>query len=107
MLFTTPSYNWAHAFRNGDMSTSLMGAEFELADGRKVTVPSFILPEEEQLSLINRSGLLSNGIAYTVISDLKTEHLSPKLFLQRGPDAHVVAGYFVSKASSRCSTARP
>src|ERR1700730_6849973 len=41
-FFTTPSYEWASAFREGSVPGMQTTAEFVLADGRRIFVPSFV-----------------------------------------------------------------
>jgi ubiquinone/menaquinone biosynthesis C-methylase UbiE len=74
-LFTTPAPEWALAFRDKNHSSE---AEFVLSDGRTVFVPSFVPTYEEQVSLIERSGMNIDSVEEFCVSDL-TGGISPKL----------------------------
>jgi len=52
VLFTSPSYDFAHALRNGAHSASLL-----LGDSGATTVPSIVLSEDEQRAMIEDAGL--------------------------------------------------
>lgn len=95
-LFTTPSYAWASSFRTPDYS-KMMLAEFEISESQNVQVPSFIYPVNEQVALIERSGLSVTKVIEFPIGLLKNKHLSPKLNIERGPDASIITGYFIVK----------
>lgn len=96
-LFTTPSYDWALAFRSGLSKEAAMWAEFELSDGRRVRVPSLIHSVPEQFSLIGTSRLLTKDVADVPITAIKSGKLSPKLLSERGPNASVITGYVIRK----------
>jgi ubiquinone/menaquinone biosynthesis C-methylase UbiE len=95
-LYTTPSHDWAKNFRLKTHSYP-DSAQFDLLDGTQVLLPSFILPTEKQTALVNLCGLEIRRIAHVLIRDLSGQKLSPKLVLDRGPDASVVTGYRISK----------
>jgi SAM-dependent methyltransferase len=97
VLFTTPSYDWAYAFRDRGNEDAMKWAEFVLSNGRRVRVPSLIYPIDEQLKLVKESGFLVKEIASVPISALKRECLSPKLLIERGSNASVVTGYALVK----------
>ena len=76
VLFTTPSHEWATAFRsNVDPNV----AEFELADGRKVHVPSLILDVDEQIDLMRSAGLRTLAIAEVLLEEIDQGQISRKL----------------------------
>lgn len=90
-LFTTPAYAWSSRFRNG---TNARTAEFALADGRHVLVPSLIDRPEQQAERIERAGLVLEEIAELPLSRLDGRApYSPKLELARDEDSSVVTGY--------------
>ena len=95
-LFTTPSYEWASAFRGSDTQASKK-AEFELVDHSRVLLTSVIYPPRRQVQLIRGSGLIVDHVRHVKISELKLLPLSSKLMLDRGQDALVVSGYRVRK----------
>lgn len=95
-VFTTPSHDWASSFRpyaNGRKAT----AEFELADGRHVYVPSLVYSEKEQSDMIRSQGLSVREVLHVPISALSGQPLSPKLVVGRGPTASVLTGYLIVK----------
>jgi SAM-dependent methyltransferase len=96
-IFTLPSYDWARHYRGLDTSQSFREAEFELIDGRRVFLPSFIHPESRQRELINQHGLRVIEVRDVAIEDLQGQALSPKLGLERGPNGAVVTGYLLQK----------
>lgn len=90
VLFTTPSMPWSLAFR-ADEDDMRQSAEFELIGGRVVSVPSFILSEEDQSALMRSSGVLIDDIRSATASELDASRLSPKLeCVGQGP---IVTGY--------------
>jgi SAM-dependent methyltransferase len=93
-LFTTPTHEWAGGFRNGGAPDV---AEFELADGRKVLVPSVVRPPEEQVRQIERAGLRVEAVEHVTRGELRRSPLSPKLTVLKGDEAPVVRGYRVVK----------
>jgi SAM-dependent methyltransferase len=100
-VFTTPAYDWAKCFRDvNDNDAGFKEAEFELIDGRRVRLPSFIYSEENQVDLVEKHGLIVNEVCHVTIADLKAEPLSPKLCLQRGPAGSVVSGFLITKPRS-------
>ena len=93
-VFTTPSYGWATSFRP---VPGVKLAEFELSDGRRVEVPSWIYSRDEQLRMFERHGLLQKQVAEAPISELKSEPVSPKLLQVGGLNSSVVTGYLLVK----------
>jgi ubiquinone/menaquinone biosynthesis C-methylase UbiE len=53
VLFTTPSFNWAHEYRNG-----VSFAEFATEDGQLITVPSFIESSRVQQRMMELAGFV-------------------------------------------------
>ena len=96
-LFTTPSYDWAAAFRNTDDPFMMTLAEFLLRDGRTLYVPSRIYPRDDQIKLVEDSDLVVIEVNEIPISVLESKHLSPKLTPRRGRDASIVTGYVIRK----------
>ena len=89
-LFTTPTHEWAESFRDGGAHDV---AEFELADGRKVLVPSIVHAPEEQVRRIERAGLRVDAVEHVTRGVLRRNPLSPKLTVLADDDAPVVRGY--------------
>jgi|SRR6266404_129638 len=94
VFYTTPSYEWASAFR-GDLRLS--DSEFQLSDGRRIDLRSIIIPEAEQIEMIDDAGLHVREISHVPLSDIQSP-LSPKLLLNQGQGLTVVTGYVVRKS---------
>jgi SAM-dependent methyltransferase len=97
ILFTTPSHEWAAAFRKGLSVELKTKAEFVLRDGRKLYVPSFILPGEEQLKLMASCNFQLVDRSSVRISDLGDSPLSPKLLVKDSKELVIVTGYICRK----------
>jgi SAM-dependent methyltransferase len=98
IFYSTPSFEWAHAFRIKQNHASC-AAMFELRDGRQIFLPSFVYPVKEQIKLIEQNRLRVAHIQGIPISELRNQTLSPKLLLERGPDASIVTIYIATKTS--------
>jgi len=92
-LFTTPSREWAEAFREITDTNSMHSSAFDLSDGSQVSLPSHIYPQHDQKRLIESANLAVSEISQVLIQDLSGQKLSPKLVLRRGVDASVITGY--------------
>jgi SAM-dependent methyltransferase len=101
LFFTTPAYEWAEAFRSQNGQGETIGAEFELKDGRKILVPSWIHPVEQQVELIKNSGLEILEVVQVPRSALESEHLSPKLFIGHGDNINILTGYLCVKPNNK------
>jgi ubiquinone/menaquinone biosynthesis C-methylase UbiE len=99
-LFTSPSYQWAVAFRAESKDDVLTAAQFDLADGQRVLVPSLIYTIEEQQKLMETEGLRLDRVDHVPIKALLSEHMSPKLFPDRGMDQIIVTGYAATKPAA-------
>ena len=77
VLFTTPAIAWSSAFRDDGGAHAY--AEFELRDGRKISVPSFIHTEDQQASLMASCGLDVEDVVPVTVDMLDPTQLSPKL----------------------------
>lgn len=95
-LFTTPSFAWAQAFRRD--SADQMVAEFEVADGRIMRVPSLIRSPQDQLRLIEGQGLVVRNVIHVPIGALRHTVVSPKLDTRHGSALSIVTGYVVTKS---------
>lgn len=71
VFFSTPSYEWATAFRAGVTHDE---AEFELRDGRLIAVPSYVLPEDEQVERFSAAGFGVESTARYATADLPASH---------------------------------
>lgn len=89
IIFTTPSFQWAQRFRNGDK-----WAEFLVANGGAIAVTSHVEPEDRQRNMIKESGLTILADRNAHEEDLSITRLSPKL--RTGP---IVSGYLVQKSN--------
>lgn len=86
-LYTTPSFEWAQQFRNGDSH-----AEFLTSTSQVLAVPSYVNSRESQRAMIESSGLTLIGSQDIQDAQLTTTVRSPKL--RPGP---VVSGYLAAK----------
>jgi SAM-dependent methyltransferase len=95
VIFTTPSYEWSDSFRplNGEPEDS---AEFELADGRKVRVPSFIYDQARQRHVIEEAKLSVVGLYSVFLGELREMPISPKLTVDAATP--IVVGYKVTRS---------
>lgn len=97
VFFTSPSYEWAFAFRRNLPQDLHTRAEFELRDGSRVWLPSYICPESDQIQLIEQAGFRVLQKDQVTLEDLHGETLSPKLSVLKGRTARVVSGYVAIK----------
>jgi SAM-dependent methyltransferase len=94
VLYTSPSFEWAREFRKSSHDTH--SAEFELVDGRVVDVPSYVLPLEGQVDLIESNGLLVKESTSVTKSARRSTQLSAKLS-GCSDDDPIVTGYVAIK----------
>lgn len=100
VFFTTPSYDWATAFRAEGDRNEVERAAFELLSGERVYVPSKIYPSNEQIELIGKAGLVVKEYTQIALSEITISPLSPKLLTNRGSNASVLEGYIAVKSRS-------
>jgi hypothetical protein len=92
VIMTTPSYSWARAFRREGQRTAFNSAEFETPGGPRVALPSLIIPEAEQATVVADAGLQLVAIRGRRVSDVPEAARAPKL--QGVPvDANFVTAY--------------
>lgn len=96
VIFTVPAYTWAIHFR-ANRTQNFNEAEFDLMDGSKVLIPSFIYADCDQRNMIQAAGFEVIATRQILIRDLEDENLSPKLGLNRGPSGEIVSGYLIMK----------
>jgi hypothetical protein len=94
-FYTTPANDWARSFRKGEVPNA---AEFELASGLRVSMPSCIYSEADQILLIEDAGLRVEDVSNVTVGDLASQHLSRKLLIGRGSEASVVTGFAVVRS---------
>ena len=97
LIFTTPSEEWARTFRRRECSPAFDTADFVIATGETVSVPSSIYPKSEQQQCIESAGLTVEEIADIPIDAIPEHERSPKLCIERGSDASIVTGYLARK----------
>lgn len=107
VFFTTPAYDWAESFRLQNGQGEVMSAEFELKDGRRVFVPSWIYPVDQQIKLIMSSGIEVEEVVQVPRSALESERVSPKLLIDHLNDMNVVTGYLCLKGLDEIPTNQP
>ena len=93
-FFTTPSHDWAEAFRR-DFQKHDHVAEFLLRDGSSWEVPSHVRPFEAQRAMFDRAHLDIVDHTEVRVSDLHSSQLSPKLSVCDGDTLPLVQGYAV------------
>jgi SAM-dependent methyltransferase len=93
-FYTTPSFEWSRALRDGISNDWSL---FELKDGRLIRVPSAIYPTQEQCAVIRASGLCVQFWAQVPLSALYGKPISPKLNVVKSESTPIVTGYFVLK----------
>jgi SAM-dependent methyltransferase len=98
-FYTTPSHEWASAFRSSAAGEEALAAAFDLSGDGRVHVPSWIYPEGEQRGLIEGHGLAVDEVWDVRLPELKSGPISPKLRLEGRPGLSVVTGYLVSKSA--------
>lgn len=91
-VVTAPSWKWASAFRSNGAARD--AAEFELADGSRLSVPSLVRPVEAEVRLIEECGLRALEVRAAPRSALRGP-LSPKLRVL-APEDPVAVGYVVA-----------
>jgi ubiquinone/menaquinone biosynthesis C-methylase UbiE len=94
VLFTTPTHEWATAYRKGGNQNV---AEFELTDGRKINAPSLILEVDEQLDLMRSAGFRTLAIQEVALDDIDRGRISYKLTLAELKCAPIVRAYLAQK----------
>jgi SAM-dependent methyltransferase len=93
VLFTVPSFQWAARFRTLVSSKSVDEAEFKLRDGRSVSVPSFILPLDEQVRMIENAGLMVVHFESLGADALPPDGHSPKIDIFASDASSLVWGF--------------
>jgi SAM-dependent methyltransferase len=91
-FFTTPSYEWARAFRRSENGLPNV-ATFQLLNGQTVYVPSYILDVGDQVDLMARHGLIVSEVINVLLSALTETPISPKLLSPDRRDGKVVTGF--------------
>ena len=94
VLFTTPSHEWARAFRKPDDEKV---AVFDLADGRQVRAPSLILEVDDQLDLMRSHGFRTLAVQEIALADIDGGRISQKLTLPGLESVPIVRGYLARK----------
>jgi SAM-dependent methyltransferase len=91
-LFTVPSYSWARSFRQSSKIERDDAAYFELRDGQRLYLPSFVRPPAEQENLIRQSGL-----EISKVSNLTANMIPPPLSKKIQNCESIVTGYVAVK----------
>jgi len=97
-IFTTPSYEWASAYRQLTGSGDSV-AEFYLSDGRTVFAPSLIYDQACQEKLIALDPSME-VVDFQVVtySQLPSGSVSPKLLVAKEGNLPIAVGYLVRKS---------
>lgn len=99
VCFTTPSYEWAAKFRNKIELSGIHEAQFVLADGEYVTVPSFIYSDEQQKDLISDCGFVEIETSKVTLDELGGNNISEKLSLIGDKNLPVITVYRAIKSA--------
>ncbi len=95
LLFTTPSHEWARGFR-----ASAASAEFLVAGGQSVALPSHVLPERAQIEVLAATGLTPRRVLRFRRRDFGSGRpLSRKIGAVSGPEDPVVTLYEAVRAA--------
>lgn len=78
VFFTTPSFAWAHSFRE-ETGSPAMAAQFDLVEGGTLLVPSVVLRPSDQIALIRSAGLDVEEVLDIDASSVRQTKPSPKL----------------------------
>jgi SAM-dependent methyltransferase len=96
-VYTTPSHDWATRFR-ADAPDGGITAEFELADGRSIRVPSLVYPRDEQTQMIEAAGLYVEDIGDVPLAGLSGDGpISEKLQVVADGQGSVVTAYRIRR----------
>jgi SAM-dependent methyltransferase len=96
IFFSTPSFEWAAAYRIALPQPLQARAEFEATNGKNIWIPSVVLPEEKQKNLIESAGFEVVSIEFVSLRDLQPP-ISSKLSVLNSAQAAVVTGYLARK----------
>lgn len=77
VYFTTPSWEWAHAFRSGGQEERPGYALFVTASGGRLYLRSDIRPEPEQRKMMAEVGLEVRQTVHFTLADLKRQRVQP------------------------------
>lgn len=96
LIFTTPSFEWASAYRyiSGDDKSQ---AVFDLADGELVALPSWVMPKDDQLALAAEQGFEPIAVEDVSFASLRPP-ISPKLRVAEERGLPVVTGYLFARS---------
>lgn len=100
VAFTIPSFQWAARFRSGGAAQNLFRAEFLTREGRVIYVPSTILPLEDQVAMIEYSGLVVLDFKDLGADELGTSPKSPKTAVFADQRSSLVWGFVALKQST-------
>jgi SAM-dependent methyltransferase len=95
-IFTTPSPQWASQFRTVGQDSPDDTSEFLLPDRTKVSVPSIIYSEADQVRIIEESGLTIVRVFGRKCKDVAAAAAAPKLAAVN-PDQPYVLGYLARR----------
>ncbi|MFL5266595.1 MAG: class I SAM-dependent methyltransferase [Stellaceae bacterium] len=93
-IFTTPSYEWTKDFRQLSPKERDRFAYFELRDGRSLYLPSWVYSVEDQIKLIESTGLCVD-YSETIPGASLSAPISPKLRTASGLVASPIVGFRV------------
>lgn len=97
LIFTTPSFEWANAYRDisGDDKSH---AVFDLADGGLVALPSWVMPKDDQVAVAAQAGFDPLAVEDVPFASLLPP-ISRKLRVAEERGLAVVTGYLFARSS--------
>jgi SAM-dependent methyltransferase len=96
VFFTTPSFEWSKGFRSLLPPALQSKAEFVTAEGRRIWIPSIIIPEEAQKLLLERAGFKLLELR-SVHSRNVPQPISSKLAFLGKSNIPIVTGFFAER----------
>lgn len=95
VIFTTPAYEWSKSFRKCLHDNCKTTAEFELINGQKHFVPSFINTYIDQSKLLLKFNLKIKDYKIVNVENLTSDLISPKI--TANGNNRIVEGYLIEK----------
>ena len=98
VIFTSPSYQWATQYRDAARDLQCQ-AVFDVADGRRIGVPSVVLDPAQQFEMIRHEGFDVSQPSHVFGSEISLPH-SRKIWLAVAEGLPIVSGYLARKPKS-------
>lgn len=104
VFFTTPSWEWAEAFRGSEEVEKKDAAHFLTKHGNSIYMPSYIMTKANQERVMKSYGLHVKKVSNFTLRDLKREEddISNKINAYLNDSDPIVTGYIATKTQSCC-----